>query len=82
MFIIELRDSGVVNVTRDSVSLETSQRKSRLRSKPRTYMDSYKRTPYLHAIPMRISGIGLDLTFSVRPAVSLHVLINVFPDCF
>jgi len=41
MFIIELRDSEVVNVTRDNVSLETSQRKSRLRSKPRTYMDSY-----------------------------------------
>ena len=43
MFIIELRDSGVVNVTRDNVSLETNQRKSRLRSKPRTYMDSYSR---------------------------------------
>jgi hypothetical protein len=44
MFIIELRDSGVVNVTRDNVSLETSQRKSRLRSKPRTYMDSFDAT--------------------------------------
>jgi hypothetical protein len=41
MFLIELRDSGVVNVTRDNVSLETSQRKSWLRSKPRTDMDSY-----------------------------------------
>jgi len=53
MIIIELRGSGVVNVTRDNVSLETSQRKSRLRSKPRTYMDSF-----CHLYLAKVSGVS------------------------
>ena len=37
-------------------------------------MDSYFRTPYLHAELIRIRGIELDLTNSVRPGFSLHDL--------
>ena len=40
----------------------------------------YFRTPCLHAELIRIRGIELDLTNSVRPAFSLHVLTNVISD--